>query len=158
MSNVITAKAKEVFLLMDLMFDKGKTVWIVVSGMSMFPFLREDLDRVELARTEFSKIKKGDIVLVQRLNGEFVLHRVYKKNYCNLYLVGDAQQWIEGPIFENQLKAVVVGIKRKNKVILSSNYFLKILVCLWIIVRPIRCKLLRIYTLLKKYIGKISSK
>lgn len=146
MSKVITAKAKEVFKVMDHMFDNGQTVWIVVSGMSMFPFLREDIDMVELKRTEFSNIKRGDIVLVQRLNGEYVLHRVFKKNPCDLLLVGDAQQWLEGPILENQLKAVVVSIKRNNKVISCSNHILIFLSWLWINVRPFRYKILSIYT------------
>jgi len=146
MSKVITAKANEVFRIMDQIFDYEKTSWVVVTGMSMFPFLREDIDMVEMARTKLINIKKGDIVLVQRQNGEFVLHRVCKKNTCNIFLVGDAQQWIEGPIFEDQLKAVVVSIKRNNKVISCNNFFLKFLIFLWMTVRPIRYKLFKVYT------------
>ena len=72
--------------------------------MSMYPFLREDKDKVELAMTSFSCIKKGDVVLIKRESGEYVLHRVLKKSMDHFYIVGDAQQWIEGPLLPEQLK------------------------------------------------------
>lgn len=145
MSNIIKGKSKEIFSLMDNLFDDGKNVWVVVSGMSMYPFLREDIDRVELTRRDFSSIKRGDIVLIQRTSGEFVLHRVLKKNKFDFYIIGDAQQWIEGPILKNQLKAVAININRNGKMISCNNFLLKILIKFWLIVRPIRYKLIRIF-------------
>lgn len=145
MSNIIKGKSKEIFSLMDKSFDDGKNVWVVISGMSMYPFLREDIDRVELTRREFSHIKKGDIVLIQRTSGEFVLHRVLKKNKFDFYIIGDAQQWIEGPILKNQLKAVAINMNRNGKMISCNNFILKILIKFWLILRPIRYKLIRIF-------------
>lgn len=144
MNRVIKAKSKDVFDIMDYLFDNGKTLWIVISGMSMYPFLRESLDMVELKRAEISDIKKGDIVLIKRLTDEFVLHRVVRKNKSEFYIMGDAQQWLEGPISGKQLKAVVININRNNKVISCDSFLLKALVRLWFIVRPIRYKLIRV--------------
>ena len=144
MSKILKAKAKDIFNIMEQLFDNGQSAWIVVSGMSMYPFLREDLDMVELTRARFPGIKKGDIVLIKRLNSEFVLHRVAKKNNSEFYIIGDAQQWLEGPVLENQLKAVVINVKRNNKVISCNSFLLKILVHLWFIVVPIRYKLIRV--------------
>ncbi|MBP1756393.1 MAG: peptidase [Firmicutes bacterium] len=152
MSKVITAKANDVFRIMDQIFDHEKTSWVVVTGMSMFPFLREDVDMVEMARTKFSNIKKGDIVLAQRQSGEYVMHRVYKKSAFDFFLLGDAQQWIEGPLFEDQLKAVVVSIKRDNRMISCNNYFLRLLSFFWMTVRPIRYKLFKVYAFIMKCI------
>jgi hypothetical protein len=146
---VIEGKSYYIFSYMDRLFDQGKTAWVVVTGMSMYPFLRENLDMVELTRASFPSIKKGDIVLIQRLNGEFVLHRVMKKNPSNLYIIGDAQQWLEGPILENQLKAIVINIRRDNKMISCNNRLLNALVCLWFIARPIRNRLIQII----RYVG-----
>ena len=145
MSKVLKAKSKDIFAIMDHLFDNGSTAWIVVSGMSMYPFLREDLDMVELARADFSSIKKGDIVLIKRINGEFVLHRVIKMNSSDFFIMGDAQQWIEGPVSENQLKAVAVNIARNNKVISCNNFVLKTLVHLWILIIPIRYRLIQVF-------------
>ncbi len=145
MNRVIKAKAIEVFTIMERLFDYGKTVWVIVTGSSMYPFLREDNDMVELERTRLSKIKRGDIVLIQRLTGEYVLHRVIKKNRKDFYIVGDAQQWLEGPIQESQLKALVINIRRKNKVISCNNCIEKFFVHLWLIARPIRFKLIQMF-------------
>ena len=150
MSKVLTAKANELFLLMEHMFDKGKTIWIIVSGRSMLPFLRQDLDMVELKRATYSDINVGDIVLILRENGEYVLHRVYKKVVDELYLLGDAQQCIEGPIRKDQIKAVVINIKRENRMISRDSYSLRVLIRLWTLFLPFRSKLLRIYGLLCK--------
>ena len=151
MEKVIEGKSDYIFSYMDRLFDQGKTAWVVVTGMSMYPFLRENLDMVELTTAGFSSIKKGDIVLIQRLNGEFVLHRVIKKNPSNLYIIGDAQQWLEGPILENQLKAIVINIRKGNKIISCNNRLLKALVCLWFIARPIRNRLIQII----RYVGQM---
>lgn len=151
MKKVIEGKSDYIFSYMNRLFDQGKTAWVVVTGMSMYPFLRENLDMVELTRAGFSRIKKGDIVLIQRLNGEFVLHRVIKKNPSNLYIIGDAQQWLEGPILENQLMAIAINIRRDNKIVSCNNRLLKALVCLWFIARPIRNRLIQII----RYIGRM---
>lgn len=144
MSRVIKGKSKDVFSIMEHSFDQGKTVWIVVTGMSMYPFLREDRDMVEVIRVSLSGIKRGDIVLIQRHDGEFVLHRVITKDPSSFYVIGDAQQWLEGPIVESQLKATVINIKRNYRMISCNNRFLKALVELWLILRPVRYMLIRV--------------
>jgi hypothetical protein len=71
-------KAAELFSLAGDILEQDGRVWITVTGMSMYPFLRGDRDSVELSKAEFPNIKKGDIVLIRRLNHVYVLHRVLR--------------------------------------------------------------------------------
>jgi len=109
----------------------------------MYPFLRDGLDCVELSACSFDTAKKGDIVLIQRKTGEYVLHRILCKKKSVFYIIGDAQQWIEGPLEKEQLIAVVSAIRRGKRTISCSNFIWKLLSFLWLGVIPIRYKLLK---------------
>lgn len=61
-------------ILQALILD-GKTVCLNISGSSMAPFLIHQRDSVRLQRPEHPPIS-GDIVLYQRENGQFILHRI----------------------------------------------------------------------------------
>jgi hypothetical protein len=111
--------------------------------MSMYPFLKDGRDSVELSGCSFDTIKKGDIVLIKRITGTYVLHRVLKKQKDCFYMIGDAQQWIEGPLSPAQLIAFVTRIKRKERIISCDNPFYKFLVSLWLVAIPFRYKIFR---------------
>lgn len=51
----------------------------------------------------------------RRANGQYVMHRVLRAEKSGaLYLVGDAQQEVEGPIAPQQVFAVVTEVCRKE--------------------------------------------
>ena len=56
------------------MLSGGAQVKFTVSGYSMYPLLHSNADTVILTKKQ--RIKKYDILLYKRENGEFVLHRV----------------------------------------------------------------------------------
>ena len=92
------------------MISEGKeNVPVPVKGVSMRPFLRDGdfAYLVSLPR----KLKRGDIVLFQRKNGQYVLHRIYKvlKNGSYL-LLGDSQLEPE-PVMEEQFRAKVSFVR-----------------------------------------------
>ena len=53
-------------------------------------------------------------------------------------MVGDNQSAIEGPIFPEQIKGILIGIIRNNKEFSVNNPTYKILSGLWLILRPVR--------------------
>lgn len=148
-------KAAELFSLTSEILAQGGHAWITVTGMSMYPFLREAIDSVELSKACFVNIKKGDIVLIKRTNGAFVLHRVCKKEKDCFYMVGDAQQCVEGPLFPKQLQAVVTKIKRKERIINCDNLLLRACISLWMLVVPIRYKIFKVFRISKRLIRKV---
>lgn len=116
--------------------DVGGCVKLTVTGSSMLPTLVEKRDCVILVKPE--KLKKTDIILYQRSNGDYVLHRIVKISKEGLYLCGDNQTAIEFPIFPQQVIAVVSAIVRKGKFIENSNLGYKISAKIWSSFIPLR--------------------
>lgn len=158
MLEVKQVKAEDLFALADELFELESRVWITVTGMSMYPFLREGGDSVELAKASFEDLKRGDIILIKRDCGFFVLHRVLKKEKNCFYIVGDAQQWVEGPLRPEQLRAVVTRIKRKQRIINCNNPLLKIVAGIWLLLIPFRNKIFRIVRFIISFIRKYPSR
>lgn len=156
--NVKCIKAADLFSLTNEIIAHGGQAWITVTGMSMYPFLREVRDSVELSKATFENIERGDIVLIRRGNGVFVLHRVLRKRKDCFYMIGDAQQWVEGPLMPGQLQAIVTTIKRKGQVISCDNPIYKACVFIWMLVIPVRYKIFRVGRLAKKLVRKILPK
>ena len=81
-------------------------------GKSMLPMLCEGRDSVVLSKAQ--RIKKYDIILYQRENGQYILHRVVKvgKTYT---CIGDNQFVLERGIANEQIVAVCITFTRKGK-------------------------------------------
>jgi hypothetical protein len=153
MREVKQVKANQMFPVIMEIFLNQSRVLIAVTGMSMYPFLRENIDSVELSNSSYENICYGDIVLILRESGEYVLHRVLKKEIDCFYMIGDAQMWIEGPLYPNQLIAVVTAVCRKDKKIECSNFWWKLLSLVWLKLIPFRSVLIRLYRCLGNVSG-----
>ena len=113
----------------------GGKVKLTVTGESMLPTLVEKRDSVILEKP--GKIKKKDIILYQRKNGDYVLHRVVKKKKGMFALCGDNQMVIEYPIEQDQIIAVASAIVRKGKIIDKNNPMYKFCAFVWINTIPL---------------------
>lgn len=145
MLDVKKVRAAELFPFISEIIKQGQSARILVSGSSMYPFLRDGIDSVELNRASFGGLKRGDIVMIRRADGTYVMHRILRIRRDCLYIVGDAQKWIEGPVQPDQLVAVVTSIWRKDQQISCSNIAWKLLSQAWLILLPVRDLILRIY-------------
>ena len=150
MSEMKRIKSSNLFPLISEILDNGQSTKISVSGNSMYPFLRDGIDSVELTKGNFEQLSRGDIVMIQRSDGSYVMHRILKKNKDHFYMIGDAQQWIEGPLYPNQLVARVTAIWRKEKRISCSSCCLRFLAGLWLYLRPFRYFFIWEYRKLRK--------
>ncbi len=150
-SQIKMIKIQNIIPIIAEIFNSGSSLCLTVKGQSMHPFLREDLDRVELSPVFFDGISRADIVLIKRVNGQYVLHRVFRKEKGSFYIVGDAQQWIEGPLNPHQLVAVVTAVWRGNRKIEVNNCWWKFLSVLWLWLLPFRYQLLKTKRFLRKF-------
>ncbi len=144
MCETLKVKAGDIFPVIEELIQMGSKVWITVTGMSMYPFLREEKDCVQLAGTDFKAVEKGDIVLVRRVTGEYVLHRVMRKRANAFFMIGDAQSWVEGPVFPEQLLAKVEYVRRNGRDISCGRPVLKLLALAWLNIIPVRRYILRV--------------
>ena len=92
---------------------RGFRARIAVRGRSMRPLLR-DGDEIELVARR-GLPEPGQILLVRRDEGTWVLHRVTRSDGCGFFLRGDAQLIEEGPFAEEQVVAVAVAAVRGGR-------------------------------------------
>lgn len=101
----------------------------------MLPFLREGKDVVELCDIDLylksNSLKKGDVILVRRYSGEFVLHRLCGEDEEGYWMKGDAEYFYEHRIEKVQLKGVMVGFYRGKRYVSADNSWYLFLVKLW---------------------------
>jgi signal peptidase len=138
MHKVKSVKSSELFPAIGELLQNNQNVRITVTGNSMMPFLRENIDSVELSSAVIEDLHFGQVALIRRNDGVYILHRVILKVKGSFYLAGDAQCWVEGPLLPEQLIAVVTNIWRKDKQVSSSNILWQILSFLWWIRLPVR--------------------
>lgn len=93
-------------------------------GTSMMPMLRERIDTVKLVKPT-KKIEKYDVILYERPNKMYVLHRVLgikRKNGEELYvLCGDNQVILEKYVKKNQIIGVMEGYYRGESYICKDD-------------------------------------
>lgn len=150
MCEVKLIKANGIIPVVKELLEDGKRVRITVTGMSMYPFLREHKDSVELIKVDMDQIRLRDIILIKRDTGEYILHRVIKKSKNTLYLNGDAQQWCEGPIRPEQIIGKVAYVWRQDLCIPCTNKWWIILSFCWRILLRVRYPIIRTYRFMRK--------
>lgn len=83
-----------------------------INGTSMKPFLCSD-DSVVL--TKIDSLKKNDIILYQRNDSSYVLHRIYRVDDNSYTLIGDHQTKLEKNVLAENVIAKATGYIKKGK-------------------------------------------
>lgn len=151
MSEIKEIKTDTMMPVINKLLKDGKGVRIKVTGSSMYPFLRDKKDSVVLYKTSLDRVKAGDIILVQRKEGAYVLHRVLLKLRNSVYILGDAQRRLEGPIYEGQILAKVETIWRGNRPIAGDSLIIRSLALLWTFAIPFRRIIMKSYRRLRNW-------
>lgn len=139
-----TVNTREYVSVLESLTDEGKEVSMRITGSSMSPFLIHERDIIYFKKPE-RKLKKGDMVFYKRENGQYVMHRIYKVKEEEYYIIGDAQQDMEGPVKEQQIFALVTKVKRKGKWIKPGDFWWEFFEHVWIHMIPFRRKLMQLY-------------
>lgn len=120
----------------------GKSIQIKPQGYSMYPVLVPGRDEAIIEPVGVSVLKRGDVVLYRRdagvTGGILVLHRIWKHTEAGFYMVGDNQKEIEGPLREEQIKGIMVGLIRKGKYVSVKDFRYRLLTGIWLMLRPLR--------------------
>ncbi len=153
--NIRTLDTREYIGALRELVREGREVSMVIAGSSMSPFLVHKRDQIAFREPD-RKLKRGDIVFYERVGGQFVCHRIYKIKPEGLYMVGDNQTVIEGPLQESQVFALITRARRKGKWISSGDFWWDFFEKVWIRIIPLRRALLLGYTALsgKRHKGK----
>lgn len=122
----------------EKLLEDGKIIQIKPQGYSMYPLLLPGRDEVQIEKTDITKAKRGDVLLYRRKEGILVLHRVYRRQKDGLYMVGDNQTEIEGPLAHSQVRGKMIAVQRNGKSFSTANPFYVIFSRIWLILRPFR--------------------
>lgn len=91
----------------------GRTVRFMPRGVSMLPMLRQGIDSVVLSPLP-EKLKKYDLPLYQRENGQYILHRIVEVGETYT-CIGDNQLQKERGIKHEQMIGLVTAFYRGDK-------------------------------------------
>ena len=92
------------------MIEEGSTnVPVPVRGDSMIPFLRSG-DFVFLSPLP-QEVRPGDIILFQRPDGHYVLHRIYKKHPDGYFIMLGDGQLTQEPALRDSFRAIALGAR-----------------------------------------------
>ncbi len=131
-------RLNEIYSVMVEMLESGGTVNFNPKGTSMLPTIHNDGDRVVIKKST-GPLKKYDLPLYIRDDGQFVLHRVVGVNADGTYnMCGDNQWAVERGIRHDQLVGVVTEINRRGKVFSAENKLYRAYVVLWVWIMPLR--------------------
>ena len=133
--------------LMEIL-NQGGSFRITVTGMSMWPTLRHRRDQVTLTKPQ-GPLKKHDLPLYRRDNGQFILHRVVAVQDDGCYTCCGDHQWSkERNVRPDQIVAVAVGFCRKGREFDAHNRRYRLWVRFWDGVIPLRMLIFRSLNLL----------
>lgn len=148
---------KEYVSVLRELVEDGREVSLLVSGSSMSPFLAHQRDYIYFKKPD-RELRKGDMVFYQRRTGQYVMHRIWKVKNDKYYMVGDAQQEIEGPLEREQIFAVITKVQRKGKWIEPGNFWWEFFEKVWINIVPVRRVLVKMYGVVYKLKSWIKNK
>ncbi len=126
----------------------GSSIRIKVSGISMTPLLHNGKDSVLLSKADC--VKKYDIVLHRRENGQYILHRIIKKKGNILTIAGDFETEKEYPVPESAVIAKVTSFTRNGKDYKPSDFIIRLYSAIWVMIFPARQQVLYILNVFRR--------
>ena len=114
----------------DTIEKHGELVYTNV-GTSMMPLLRQKKDLLIIRRKPEGRLKKYDVPLYKRDNGQYVLHRILKVRKDDYVLCGDHQWHPETGITDRHVIGVLTAVIRDGKTIPVTDRKYRLYVHLW---------------------------
>lgn len=117
---------------------EGKTVSITVKGNSMNPFIVHLRDRMTLGPWKDQDIRKGTVALVKDTRGNYVIHRIIRRDEKTVTLLGDGNLGqYETASFDNII-AIMYSIDRKGRTWSRDSFIWRVYSWLWMLLTPVR--------------------
>lgn len=108
------------------LLDENIDITLTITGNSMNPLVTHKRDSIVLTNCNKFNLKRGDIPLYRRSNGQYVLHRIIKVNKNSYNLCGDNQYIIEKNLPKENIIAVVKAFERNGKIYSCNDFTYKV--------------------------------
>lgn len=135
--------AKDLFPVIEQLLAEGKQAVFTVTGMSMWPFICHGRDQAVIESCNPRDLQKGDIVLVKRAPGSYMLHRITKLTDTALETTGDGCLHSDGEFPLDSVVAKCVVVIRKGKMYPCDKVIFKWYSKVWMLLYPLRKKVVK---------------
>lgn len=136
---------EELLDILPQLLEEDAAVPLVITGDSMYPFLKHGRDTVYLSRLT-RPVRPGDMVFYRRPAGRCVLHRVISLEETGYCLLGDHQISRERDVSAESIMAVVTAVRRKGNLIQPGHPLWFFFEQIWPRLIWLRPYLIRLYT------------
>lgn len=140
----------------EKLLREGKNIEIAPTGWSMYPFFVQGRTRVIVEPYRGERLKRGMVVLYRRPGSILVIHRIHHVGKDGVYLVGDNQTEIEGPLKKKQIYGIMAGYYKdphRKKFISVHNPIYVLLSRVWLFLRPFRHGISEAVHRIRRYAG-----
>ena len=120
------------------LISEGKSVTLTVKGNSMNPFIVHMRDRMTLGPWKDEDIRKGTVALVKDIRGNYLIHRIIKKDGHTVTLLGDGNVGFTETATTDNIIGIMHSIERKNRTWTSESMIWRIYSWVWMALTPLR--------------------
>ena len=128
----------------EQLLRQGRAVRIYPRGYSMYPMFVPGRDEAVISPLDGMQPRRGDVVLYRREKSILVLHRIWKISPDGIYMVGDNQTEMEGPLHPQQLRGILTSFVRRGREVSVHHPVYLLYSRLWLMLRPFRHKIARV--------------
>ena len=120
------------------LISDGRTVSLTVKGNSMNPFLVNMRDQMTLGPWKDEDIRKGCVALVKDTKGNYLIHRIIRRDKETVTLIGDGNVGLYETAQMNNIIGIMYSITRKGKVWKADDRIWKLYSWFWMLLLPLR--------------------
>jgi hypothetical protein len=120
------------------LISEGKTVALTVKGNSMNPFIVHLRDQIVLGPWKDEDIRKGTVALVKDIRGNYLIHRIIKRDELTVTLLGDGNVGFTETATTDNIIGIMHSIERKNRTWTSESMIWRIYSWVWMALTPLR--------------------
>ena len=120
------------------MISEGKTVTITLKGNSMNPFIVHLRDQMTLGPWKDEEIRKGTVALVKDIRGNYLIHRIIKREGNKVTLLGDGNvEQTETATLDNVI-GIMQSLTRKGRTYTPKSLTWRLYSAVWMFLTPVR--------------------
>ena len=120
------------------LISEGRTVSLTVKGNSMNPFMVHLRDQITLGPWKDEDIRKGTVALVKDNRGNYLIHRIIKRDEDSVTLLGDGNIAMTETANLENIIGIMYSITRKGRSYSSQSATWRFYSWLWDILTPLR--------------------
>lgn len=136
--STITIDKKTMMEEIRTLISEGRTVELTAKGYSMNPFIKHLQDIILLGPWKEEEIRKGAVVLAKDLKGNYIIHRVIRREGDIVTLMGDGNIGLTEQAEVKDIIARMYSVKRKGRTYGTDGLIWRLYSWFWMLITPVK--------------------